>query len=217
MSRTMKLVINAVLATGLSVLAACASGRKSSEKDGLGDPPRSFADLPSIANDGVVYAQATFYTNHDAIFGKDLIVSQGIVPIALKLGVRGDGSSAADIRPSLEDMNLRLYLQDGTPLVPVSADQITTDDRNAASIIQGEAFQGGLLDSWDKATERFVFFRLPDRKEYSAKDNSISRNDGDAARTLDLTKSLCAFNVTIQHEMHPFYLGLQKGRRAPQK
>lgn len=200
-----------VLSLLLPLLGACAS---SGGKAGVMSTPARFTGFPSQAFAGLVFAEAHFYINHEDVLRGDLIDELGIVPVALKIGLRGSGQGEARVRVSPEDMDLCLYLPDGTPLRSVEYQKVRPDDEKSLERVVQTAFKGSLLEPWERAREEFVFFQLPEGCEYSAKDMRITRREGDVTRVLDLSKSLCTFKVNLDNKLVPFHVGIQPDRLA---
>ena len=200
-----------LLAAGL---CACSS---SGAKSGQITVPARFTGFPPQAFEGIVFTEARFYLNHEDIFGDDLIDDERVVPVALKIGLRGEGQGTAQVRISPEDMEFSLYLPDGTPLHAVDYQKVKPSrDKTLDAVVQ-EALKGTLLEAWERTQEGFVFFKLPDDCEYSGRDHTITRKAGDVVRRLDLTKSLCTFKVTLNNQLEPFFVGVQQDRRAARR
>ena len=192
-------------------LTACASG---GGKAGEIRAPSRFTGFPPQAFEGIVFTEARFYLNHDESHGDDLIEDEGVVPVALKIGLRGEGQNVAQVRISPEDMEFSLYLPDGTPLHGVDYQKVKPDRDDTRDAVVQEALKGTLLEAWERTHEGFVYFRLPEGVEYSARDHSVTLKNGDVLRSLDLTKALCTFKVTLNNQLVPFHVGVQQDRRA---
>lgn len=189
----------------LVVSSGCESGRI--------DPPERFTGFPSQSFEGIVFAEARYYLNHADIFDDDLIEEEGLVPIALKIGLRGEGQETAQYRIAPDDMEFSLHLLDGTLLQALDYRKIQPGE-DVGDVVAMEALKGTLLESWERTREGFVFFRLPEGVEYSEELHSIVIERGDQVRSLDLAHSLCSFRVTIGNRLVPFHVGVQLDTRA---
>jgi hypothetical protein len=198
----------------IALVASCASSGGGGGKAGEIDTPARFTGFPPQAFAGIVFAEAHYYINHAEIFDADLIEEEKLVPIMLKIGLRGQGQNEARVRISPEDMEFCLYLPDGTPMPAVDYQKVQPDDKKVLERVIQAALKGSLLEPWERAEGGVVYFRLPDGAKYDAKHAQILRRDGDVTRRLDLAKSLCAFKVTIENELVPFHVGIQPDRRV---
>ena len=197
------------------VVAACSSS--GGAKSGTLTTPARHTGFPPQAFAGIVFAEARLYVNHEDIFDDDLIDSERVVPVALKIGLRGEGQDVARVRISPEDMEFCLYLPDGTPMRSVEYQKVKPDKERVADHVIQEALKGTLLEPWERSKEGFVFFKLPDDAEYSAGDRTVTLESGDVQRRLELSKSLCTFKVTIENQLVPFNVGIQQDRRTSSK
>jgi hypothetical protein len=193
------------------VCGACSSG---GAKGGVLGVPERFTGFPGQAQSDLVYAEARFYVNHEDIFDEDLIDEEGIVPIGLRIGLRGEGQNETKIHVSPEDMELTLYLADGTALRSVPYSRFKPDRNSTANRVIEQALKPTLLEPWERSKEGFVFFKLGKGDAYDAEKQMIVHKQGDVTRRLGLWTSLCTFKVTTDNRLEPFYVGVQADRRA---
>lgn len=195
----------------LALLASCASS--GSAEGGFRAPPASFNGYPPQALEDIVVAEARVYTNHAEIFKRDLTAKHGIVPVALKIGLRGEGQETSQVRVTPDGMNLRLYLQDGTILASVPASRVASMSKRSAERVTSESLKPGLLGRWEDAPTGFVFFELRDRDRLVVKGDTVLNRMGQLPRTLELSSSLCSFDVIVGERRQTFHVGLQRDRR----
>ncbi len=192
--------------------ASCSSSKS---KGGMLETPRSFEGFPADASVGIVQAEARFYVNHaELLLDYDLIESERVVPVALRVGLRGAGMNETQARLLTETGDMRLYLPDGTALVSRSYGQIEPRREKQRDALYGLAHKGGALTNFDNATYGLVFFALPKDIKYDEGARTLQRTSGSVARSLDLTKSVCAFKVSIGDETRTLYIGLKADRRS---
>lgn len=193
--------------------ALCAGCSSAGPAGGELATPGSFDGFPADASVDIVQAEARFYVNHDELLaGCDLIEEQGVIPIALRVGLRGAGMNETQARLLTDGGGMRLYLPDGTALSPRDYSKIEIDDDEQRDALYGVAHKGGALTSFDHAAHGLLFFALPAGDEYDADSRSIVRRSGGVRRVLDLTKCVCSFEVSIGDETRTLYIGLKADR-----
>jgi len=182
----------------------------------LEPPARAFV-FPSQAFVGPVTAQARLYSDHESIFGEDLIQEYGLVPIALTIGLaNARAEREAKIFP--EDMKLRLYLQDGSVLSAIDARKPTADDAELLAKVRDESLKPGLLMDFASSREGMVFFELEKPGNLEWIEPLIARDTArEGSRTIDLSNSLCAFDVTIGLEQVSVFVGLDVDSRGKRR
>jgi hypothetical protein len=190
----------------LALLAACSSSSGALRR--AGQPPASFNGFPSQAVSDIVIAEAKLYTNHADLFEGDLL-GEGILPVALKIGLRGQGQDEAQVRISPDDMDLRLYLPDGTALNPVPYARVASDDEDMAKEVTRRALKPTWLVNWDATQEGFLFFALKPERDFKVQRDRVLHDQNGVERVLDLSKSLLAFKVTRADRLEPFFVGVQ--------
>lgn len=211
----MSLRLSSLLCFALAAALAGASCSSSKAKNGEFTTPAAFEGFPADESVGIVQAEARFYVNHAELLGDyDLIDEERVVPVALRVGLRGAGMNEAQARMMTETGDMRLYLPDGTALVSRSYGKIEPRRERQRDALYGLAHKGGSLPNFDDATYGLVFFALGKGDEYEASSRSIVRVEGGVKRTLDLTKSVCSFKVTVGDESHTLYIGLKADRRS---
>ena len=188
-------------------LASCASS-KAIVAPGNAVADSGFDGFPAQSLEGIVYAQASFDADYEETFHVDLI-DRGILPIHVNMQLRGEGQENAQILVRPGRMGARLYLLDGTVLEHVPADQITPSlKEKAAREVRRLAFQGGLLGSY--AREGYLYFALVPEEDFDANGRSLVHTVDGIARSLDVTHSLFAFDVMVEDQATPFYVGIQR-------
>ena len=204
---------NAALAAALVTfttlgLSCSSSGAKGGSATA---PPASFAGFPQQAvAAGIVIAEAKLYSNYEDIFGDDLIDDEGVIPVALKIGLKGQGQEVSRVNLTSQATDWRLYLQDGTALSSVPYEKVAASSKKVAERVTARALKLTLLGKWDDAKEGFVFFKLAPPNDFAIKGATISHRDGDALRQLDLARSLVSFTVRMETDDVPVFVGVQR-------
>lgn len=176
-------------------------------------PLQQVTGLPSLkpgASKKNVWAEASFLSDHASVFGTDLVSSYGIVPVALKMGYQGGDAP----RAYLPDMEMRLFLSDGTALKFRAYDDLPVPADVQERIVE-QAFQKIVLDPWDEAkhSQAFVFFELPLGTEFEALSGTRVRHLSEPLwRDLELADSLLSFVYTDDEGKWPVNVGLQQAR-----
>ncbi len=195
-------VRNTVLAFAL-VCAACGSDRP---KDVAYPAPPGFQGFPRSSSDEGVYAEASFDSRSKDVFGFDL-VEHGVVPVHLKIQLRGESMNTKLIRLDQDRWDMRLYLQDGTVVPAVSAEKVAEGLRSDdARRVRDNAFQPTLLG--EQATQGYVFFWLTPESRFKTDGSTVYHALEGGYRPLHLPDSLVAFNVSIEDAVRPFYVGV---------
>lgn len=200
------------LVAGLAVACASSGGARSG-RGTIAGPPENYPGFTRTVQYGNAWAEATFYTDYEDIFDTDLIGREDVIPVALKLGLRGEGQETSTLRVTPEHMNLRLYLEDGTVLYAMPFDQVAPKRRTTRERVTEEALKTDLLKLWDNAEEGFVFFRIAPEKEFDVDDTTITHVHDGIGRQLELTESLLAFQLTTDEGTAPIYVGIKTDRR----
>jgi len=168
--------------------------------------PAEFPGYPSQAKSGVVWCEATYFTNHKSVFGTDL-VRRGVLPIAVRLGLRADDGEAHRLA---DDFDPHIYLQDGTSLDWVPLAKAGWKNRELNDRVASLGLRPGLLDDWERTSQRFLFFRLPPDARVDG--DKVLVPHGDHYRSVDLLQSLLAFDVSSEEGVHTVHVGLSSGR-----
>ena len=174
----------------------------------------SFPLLKHFSNRDVVWAEARLFTDHARIFGVDLVAEYGIIPVALKIGTVGE-SEGDPPRVYMPEMQLRLFLPDGTALGYVPADQVKVPQGIAERILK-EKLELSLLHPWRSEDARwgFVFFALPDRETFESRGaTTILHKSEPLWREMSIANSLVSFVFTSDEGDVPVNLGLQTDSR----
>ncbi len=82
--------------------------------------PPGFQGFPRSTSDEGVHVEAFFDPDHEDVFDIDL-VEGGVIPVRLKIQLRGEGMSTKIVKLDRDLWDMRLYLQDGTVVPAVSA------------------------------------------------------------------------------------------------
>lgn len=194
------------LAIALSACSSSGGGKGSA----VAAPPASFSGFPQQAVSGIVVAEAKLYTDHEAIFGDDLIDEDGVIPIALKIGLKGQGQEVSRVNLTSQGGDWRLYLQDGTALTSVPYEKVATGSKKVAERVTAHALKLTLLGKWDDAKEGFVFFKLAPPDAFSVDGATVTHRDGNSVRTIDLARSLVSFSVRAENEDANVNVGVQR-------
>ena len=168
--------------------------------------PEGFPGFPAHADEGVLMLEATFFTNHEEIFGEDL-TRFGYLPVAVRIGIRErDGVIR---RLSTETLDGHLYLQDGTPLSWIPYDDIELDSRAVLDRIARQALVLSVLPEWHDASEGFLFFRLGEDVRVQG-EYALTR-DGEIYRELDVLQSMMSIDVSTSQGPRELNVGLRSG------
>lgn len=170
--------------------------------------PSDLPGFPGQAKSGVVWAEAIWYTNHAELLGQDL-VRRGVLPVALRLGMRADDGRAHQLA---DDFDPHLYLEDGTSLDWIPPEEVDGKNHELAERIAELALRPGLIESWERTEPRLLFFRLPAgaREE----DGHVLVPCRENYRSLQLLHSLVAFDVTDEQGTRTVRVGPRKGHRT---
>lgn len=196
-----------IAAAALLLGLACSSPPERVED--LGPAPQNVLGFPSISHEDMVNAKGSFDPQHAEIFGEDLVRKEGVVPVRLEVGLRGEGAEDRAILLNPDQWELTLYLQDGTALRQIDAEALAErlGKRKSAQKVRDNKFETGFLHT--EETVGFVFFELGSKLEFAVKGREVTHDQGDTRRGLDLYESLVAFRVTIEDEPRPFYVGIK--------
>ena len=159
-------------------------------------------------------AEAKFYSNYESIFDNDLIDDEDVIPIALKIGLKGQGQEVSRVNLTTQGADWRLYLQDGTALQSVPYEKVASGSKKISEKVTARALKLTLIGKWDDAKEGFVFFKLAPPGNFSVKGATINHRDGDTLRQLDLARSLVSFGVRMETEDVPVFVGVQRDVHA---
>ncbi|MFT5153173.1 MAG: hypothetical protein ACI841_003173, partial [Planctomycetota bacterium] len=188
-------------------LGCSSSGPKGTR---LGPSPRIFTGFPPQKSQDTIYASARYDADAMRTFGGvDLVDHDGVLPVELTFRLRGKDSDSKVVMVEPNRIDLRLYLPDGTALIPADADRIAEGLRDEhASHVRGKKLIGGLLD---EATDHtgYIFFKLKPRNRFSVDGRQVRHVTGGIEHELNLTNSLLAFNLNIGGESRAMYVGIQ--------
>jgi len=188
----------------LIALSACSS---SGPRGGaLGDPIRKVEGFTSKTIEQGVFAEAMYDPDHPITFNYDLLKKRNIVPVHLRVEPVPDKATGdGPIMLIPESMNLRLFLQDGTALKHVPASEVSEMvGSEPAREVRSREFRGGLLS---EPKSGYVFFALAPKSEYRVSGGRVDHTLNGVVRTLDISGSLLSFNLTVDSESRPFYVG----------
>ncbi len=177
---------------------------------------QSFTGYPWQNNYGIVWVQASFYTNHADLLEEDLIDEERIIPIVLKVGTRGEGMEVSQVSLTPETMNLQLYLEDGTALkfIPSSEVERRIDDEARDQVLEN-ALRLGLLDQWDSTKGGFVFFEIPGDAKIEVDGTRVEHVANGVRRSMDVARSLIGLTIqTPDGSTRPMFVGVEPTRRV---
>jgi hypothetical protein len=128
-------------------------------------------------------------------------------PVAQRIGRRADDGLAHRLE---DDFDPHLYLEDGTSLDWIPAEEVDGRNRELAERIAELALRPGLIETWERTEPRFLFFRLPPGAR--VEDDRVLVPSREHWRSLDLLHSLLAFDLTDDRGTRTVHVGLASGR-----
>ena len=186
---------------------ACAACQSSSANVAAGAGVVRFPSFPGESVAGDVIVEARFYRDHERVFGVDLTRRANVVPIALRLGLVAGSPSRVRFAP--EDAALQLIVADGSVLRPVAAAQIAGISSRVTSRASSSAADARWLPDWSRATDEFVYFALEPAADLRLRGTEVSHRTGDVVRSVDIDRSLIAFDVEIDGQRQPVRVGVK--------
>ncbi len=199
----MKLILCATLG-----LAAVACSSPPEPRFELGAAPSSFLGFPALSQEDMVVAQASFQPDHARTFEEDLVRAAGVIPVRLDVRLRGEGAEDRSILLNPDQWELALYLQDGTALRQINAEELAESlPKKPAQKVRDNRFITGPLNK--EPTTGFVFFLLDPKDDFEVDGRSVVHTQGKTRNGLDLYQSLVSFRVTIDDVFYPFYVGIK--------
>lgn len=204
--------LRSLASLALAALAGCASsGGAVPEKGAIARPPQApNGFVANAAAEGVVIAEARFFTNHEAIFGEDLIAEEGVIPIALRIGLPSKTDEQQDVQLTPDQMNFRLYLQDGTVLLAAPPEEVAKDEDKIAARVGQKKLEHGFLKLSGGMKEGFVYFKLKPSDAFELDGGALLHTVGAVTRRLDIARSLVSFQLTRGGQVFPFFIGLSR-------
>ncbi len=213
--RTMKsFLILLTVAVSCPAFFGCASGGEMPEDASLAKPPASLKGFAPTTKVEIIEARARFVENYEKLFDEDLIDDYGVIPIAIKLGLKGKDSEHETVYASPEDMDFRLYLEDGSALEAVSTAKIAGSDDDLEKRLNAHALSTDNLPKFDATGDKFVFFRLAPRKQFEFSSGRLTHQVGHISRVLAIDRSLMSFKITHAGKALPFYIGITRAQRG---
>ncbi len=173
--------------------------------------PERFPRLSTAASYGNVWVEGRFYTNHEDIFGQNLL-DAGIVPVAVRIFLRQPGTTDANSRVFMEDIQPQLYLPDGAVLKLVPYDRIEID-RYTEDRITEEALDINVIKSEEQSEEGFIFFKLPPQEFRVRGVDSLVHLKEPLSQEVRISESMIALEYFTDAGARPIYVGLRKDRR----
>ena len=192
----------------------CASGSSLPEEASLARPPAAGNGFAPNTQVEIVVARARFVEDCAKLFGEDLIEDFGVIPIAIKLGLKGAGSEHETIYANPAQMDFRLYLEDGTALESVTTEKVAGSNKKLAANLSARALHEDDLPNFNSATDKYVFFRLEPRDRFEASTARLVHQAGHVARALSIDRSLMSFKLTRAGKALPFYIGISRVQRG---
>ncbi len=190
------------------LLASCGSSRPTGTN--LGAPPESFLSYPAHSSEGIVNASAKYAYPADQKreFLTNILDDVQIIPVELRVNLRGEGADEAQIKLTPDSMNLRLYLQNGVALSNVDIDEFMGKLAKKPAIeIRNKKFNGGLLKAAD--TSGYLYFAIHPKDKFQVEGDKLIYTADGVTRSLDIDRSLLAFDVIIDDHPRPFYVGIR--------
>ena len=188
----------------------CASGGGMPVDASLAKPPESFKGFAPNATNEIVVARARFVEDYEKLFGEDLIDDYGVIPIAIKIGLKGAGSDQETVYANPQQMDFQLFLEDGTALESIPASQVIKGDSKLESKLNALALHEDDLPTFASATDKYVFFRLAPRKQFELSGHKFLHQAGSVQRTLAIERSLMSFRVLRGGKTLPFNIGITR-------
>ncbi len=204
------------LAVAVSCLACfgCASGGEMPKEASLAKPPASSKGFAPNTTVEIVVARARFVEDYEKLFGEDLIDDYGVIPIAIKLGLKGKDSEHETIYADPEQMDFRLYLEDGSALEAVGTAKVAGSDDDLEKKLNAHALSADDLPKFDAAGDKYVFFRLAPRKQFEFSSGRLTHQVGHISRSLAIDRSLMSFKITRAGKALPFFIGISRAQRG---
>ena len=183
-----------------------------------GVPKEGRISAPPVASNGfapnmqveIVVARARFVEDYKKVFGTDLIEEFGVIPIAIKIGLKGAGSDQETVYANPQQMDFQLFLEDGTALESIPASQVIKGDSKLESKLNALALHEDDLPTFASATDKYVFFRLAPRKQFELSGHKFLHQAGSVQRTLAIERSLMSFRVLRGGKTLPFNIGITR-------
>lgn len=161
----------------------------------LGDAPKSLEGFPIQTTEGQIYATASL-GDPERHFGVDLVDEARAVPILLKAHKNEDAENRGVVELFPRQMNLRLFLADGTVLERVQMDELDFEPDDAElRQLNRRRFRGGPLKAED--LEGYVFFQLPPENLMEVEGSIAQMRTSRPVMSIDLRKSVLAFDWTL--------------------
>lgn len=149
-----------------------------------------------VSQEDYLFVDAILYRNHEQIFLTDLVKKRNVLPVALRLGLRGRAQETSSFKLAPDSMLLRLYLPDGTALQSVPYTSLESEAKETYQVVVKEALKADTpLDPYrEDGRVYFVFFRLPEGSE--VRGTEIVRERGQLKQRLSLLGSLAALRLS---------------------
>jgi hypothetical protein len=199
--RIERIAVAIALAAGVACHATDGSPRASVR------PVERFPSFPAEAVARDVIVEARYYRRHAKVFGADLPRESEIVPIGLRIGLLP--GSPAKVRFAPAEASMRLVLPDGTTLQLAAPEEIRTWNARGTQRAVAAAAAPRWLAGWTDANDEFVYFRLESSGELHLRGTEIAHKLGDVVRTMELDRSLIAFDVDYEGERMPIRVGVK--------
>ncbi len=196
---------------GLALLAACASSAGEVPKGGKIDKPVALNGFVSNAQvPGLVIAEARYSTNLKPTFGADLLDDAQIVAVLVKIGLPSKSDAEQDVQLTLEQMEFRLHLQDGTVLEAVPAESVLKGDKEVSAKLVEKAMQNGFLKLSGGVKEGYLYFKLRPKEAFEIHGTEVLHVVNEIKREIDLSRSLLSFQLTRGAQATPFFIGVAR-------
>lgn len=194
-------------------LWGCVSGPKFPGPVGLA----RFDGFPTNFAEGEFLAVARFKVNHasSSECRIDLIDAKRVIPIWVTTGLNKRAAPSHTTLITREHMDMRLYLPDGTALMPIADldGMVNSLSSTPKQYVSGRLFEGEVLQAFsterDAPNNGYVFFQIPANRTLAVQGRTVSHTVGDATRSFDLNEALVGFNITVDGQPHPVMVGVQ--------
>ena len=176
-----------------------------------------FDGFPTNFAEGDLLAVARFKIDHasNSECRVDLIAAKQVIPIWVTTGLAKNGDSSHATLITREHMDMRLYLPDGTALMPIADldGMVNSLSSTPKQYVSGRLFEGEVLQAFsterDAPNNGYVFFQIPAGRAITVRGRTVSHTVGDATRSFDLNEALVSFNITVDGKPHPVMVGVQ--------
>ncbi len=199
-----------ILFGALLLLASCSSTPGTAKYEPL-PLPRGYPEFTNVVQDGAVRAKCVYFGNHAEIFARDMPTADGLLPIGVEIYIDPRVENEVGRRMIWDDLDARLYLQDGTALTAIQPRYIRIEDPPALARINQFALRQDFLD--EEGGTQFLYFRF-DPEQLEIREAEVM-NWSRLPKHMDLTGSLVSINLTRDDDrLERLFIGLELDRQS---